>query len=109
MIPGNNEGECRDHFEFHGAAVLGNGARASARQHSFSAWWLCVQVFPNNPNEEIAGALPPLRQDYLNEVRAIAQEVEDLRNAGRTPEEIARIVHAKRRELGIKYKDLTPP
>lgn len=32
-----------------------------------------------------------------------------MRAAGATPEEIARTVSAKRREIGIRYKDQTPP
>jgi hypothetical protein len=31
-----------------------------------------------------------------------------LRAAGKTPEEIARTLHQMRRDIGIKYKDLTP-
>ncbi|RJL00688.1 cell wall-binding protein [Paracoccus siganidrum] len=32
-----------------------------------------------------------------------------MRAEGKSPEEIARTLHADRRNLGIKYKNLTPP
>jgi hypothetical protein len=32
-----------------------------------------------------------------------------MRAAGATPEQVARQVHQLRREIGVQYKDLTPP
>jgi hypothetical protein len=53
--------------------------------------------------------VPPLRKAYVDEVAALSDEVEALRSAGKSAEEIARQVSAERRAIGIKYKDLTPP
>jgi len=56
-----------------------------------------------------ARGLPPLRQAYIAEVEALNGTAARLRAAGKTPEEIARTVSQMRRDIGIKYKDLTPP
>jgi hypothetical protein len=50
----------------------------------------------------------PLRQDYNKEVEALKNVARDMRTEGATPEQIARKLHQLRRELGIKYKNLTP-
>ncbi len=54
-------------------------------------------------------SLPPLRQQYEDEVRGLANLVDEMYNEGHTIEQIAIKVHQARRDLGIKYKDLTPP
>lgn len=51
--------------------------------------------------------LPPLRQAYVDEVRDLSVRVESMRTAGLSEEMIARAVHQARRDLGIKYKDMT--
>ncbi|MFF4219382.1 FG-GAP-like repeat-containing protein [Streptomyces nondiastaticus] len=51
---------------------------------------------------------PPLRQAYINEVEALSQQAASMRAAGASPETIARTLHQARRDLGVKYKDLTP-
>lgn len=53
--------------------------------------------------------LPPLRQEYIKEVRNLKNTVDLLYNQGKTTEEVARTVSQMRRDLGIKYKDMTPP
>jgi archaellum component FlaC len=53
--------------------------------------------------------LPKLRQEYIKEVRNLAEVVDKLRNQEKTSEDIARMVSQMRRDLGIKYKDMTPP
>lgn len=55
------------------------------------------------------GRLPALRRAYEDEVHALRGRWQDLKAAGATPEEIARTLHADRRALGFKYKNLTPP
>ena len=50
-----------------------------------------------------------LRQAYEAEVRAWATKARQMRVDGHSVEEIARELHAERRALGIKYKDVTPP
>ncbi|WP_232376540.1 RHS repeat-associated core domain-containing protein [Amycolatopsis aidingensis] len=52
--------------------------------------------------------LPPLRQSYIGEVEELASRAEQMRSQGLDSESIARTLHAARREIGIKYKDLTP-
>lgn len=46
---------------------------------------------------------------YENEVRLLKEKAKKLKEEGKTSEEIARILHSDRREIGLKYKDLTPP
>jgi hypothetical protein len=52
---------------------------------------------------------PLLRTQYTNEVLALRNTFNELQALGKSEEEIARQLHAMRRELGIKYKELTPP
>ena len=53
--------------------------------------------------------LPPLRQEYIREVWGLEETVYKLFNEGKTSEEVVRTVSQMRRDLGIKYKELTPP
>ncbi|NWB32067.1 hypothetical protein HX886_34650 [Pseudomonas gingeri] len=53
--------------------------------------------------------LPPLRQAYVDEVKGLEEVVLSLRASGATPEQVARTVSQMRRDIGVKYKDLTPP
>ncbi len=50
----------------------------------------------------------PLRMAYEDEVRNLANYVDELYRRGYTEKEIAQIVNQARRELGIVYKDATP-
>jgi hypothetical protein len=50
-----------------------------------------------------------LRRQYVEEVQFLAGKAETMRLAGSSQEEIARTLHADRRALGVKYKNLTPP
>jgi hypothetical protein len=52
--------------------------------------------------------LPKLRQEYIAKVEALARQRDAMRAAGEKPETIARTLHAKRRALGVEYKDMTP-
>ena len=52
--------------------------------------------------------LPPLRQAYVNEVKALEDVALNMRAAGTSPEQVARQLHQMRRDLGVQYKDLTP-
>lgn len=58
---------------------------------------------------KVEKALPPLRQAYVDEVNKLKDVANSMRKAGSTPEQIARRVHQMRRDLGVKYKNLTPP
>ena len=50
----------------------------------------------------------PLRQAYEDEVRALKDLGEELLAGGKSLEEVARTLWQARRDLGIKYKDMTP-
>lgn len=50
-----------------------------------------------------------LRQAYESEVRALAEKAAQLKASGSSVEQIAIKLHAERRALGVKYKDVTPP
>lgn len=60
----------------------------------------------SQPSDE--SELREKRTAYVQEVQAISLRVEELRSAGKNDEEIAREVHRLRREIGVKYKNLTP-
>ncbi len=60
-------------------------------------------------NNLAAIPIPPLRQQYIDEVLALKDLGFNLRAAGMTAEDVARQLHALRRDLGVEYKDLTPP
>ena len=49
-----------------------------------------------------------LRQSYVREVTQLSEVREILQKNGASEEEIARTLHRMRRELGEKYKNLTP-
>jgi filamentous hemagglutinin len=53
--------------------------------------------------------LPPLRQAYVDEVKGLEDIGLNMRAAGATVEQVARRLHQRRRELGVQYKELTPP
>ena len=50
----------------------------------------------------------PLRQAYEDEVRALKTLGEELLASGKSLEEVARTLWQARRDLGIKYKNMTP-
>ncbi len=52
---------------------------------------------------------PRLRQDYEKAVSRLAEKAKAMRTEGKSPEEIARVLHAERRALGEQFKTLTPP
>ena len=52
--------------------------------------------------------LAGLRASYVREVNGLADTAGEMRAAGHSSEEIARALHAARRELGVQYKALTP-
>jgi hypothetical protein len=50
----------------------------------------------------------PLRQAYENEVAALSKKAEKLKAAGVSEESIAKQLHQARRDIGEKYKNVTP-
>jgi hypothetical protein len=51
----------------------------------------------------------PLRRAYEREVAGLADRAAELERQGMPLPEIARAMHAERRALGVKYKEMTPP
>lgn len=61
--------------------------------------------------EELRGdgfANNPLRQAYESEVTGLKSYGEELLSSGMSEEDVARTLNQARRDLGIKYKDMTP-
>lgn len=50
----------------------------------------------------------PMRMAYEGEVAALKEEAEMMAKAGATNESIARRMWERRREIGVKYKNVTP-
>ena len=53
--------------------------------------------------------LPRLRQEYVTNVVSLRYQVPLMKKSGLTAEQIAHSLHAQRRALGVRYKDLTNP
>ena len=51
----------------------------------------------------------PLRLTYEAEVRALSSMPDQLRAEGYSEEQIARVMHNRRRELGRQFKEAAPP
>jgi len=62
----------------------------------------------DNPVQVTRKSLPPLLQAYINKVEALKETAEQMRSGGKLSEEIARTLYQMRRDIGVKYKDLTP-
>lgn len=54
-------------------------------------------------------AVNVIRQAYIAEVMALRAVADEMKGDGKSPEEIARNLHQRRRDLGVKYKAMTPP
>jgi hypothetical protein len=65
---------------------------------------------PEQPRPgRVEKGLPPLRQKYEDAVTRLRNKAIAMRKEGYSEEEIARTLHAERRALGVKYKNVTPP
>ena len=51
----------------------------------------------------------PLRMEYENKMHELASIPEKLKAEGFSEDQIARVMHEKRRELGRQYKEAAPP
>jgi RHS repeat-associated protein len=98
-VPGNNDHD----FYVLPARPEGSGARGSYNQMAGAAPVL-VHNDSCEPNE-----IPPLRQQYVQEVNGLKKLGETLQNYGASDEVTARTLHAMRRIIGVEYKGLTPP
>lgn len=67
-----------------------------------------ARIIGNPVNFERIGGPPPLRQAYVNDVKVLEDVALTMREAGASSEQVARQLHHMRRELGVRYKDLTP-
>ncbi|MHB8874567.1 MAG: RHS repeat domain-containing protein [Myxococcaceae bacterium] len=56
-----------------------------------------------------ARELPPLRQQYIDAVKSLGDKAAAMRQAGVSPEQIARTLHAERNALKVAYRGLSPP
>jgi hypothetical protein len=61
-----------------------------------------------NGIDNVTDALNALRKAYVDEVTGLADKAASMRKSGNTEELIARTLHADRRALGVKYKNMTP-
>ncbi len=50
----------------------------------------------------------PLRQAYVAEVEGLAKEAQEMLAGGSTKQATAEAMWTRRREIGVKYKDMTP-
>ena len=67
-----------------------------------------VEDAPTAEQAERIRKMSKMRDGYEAEVKALRAEASSMLGSGKTEEEVARHVSARRREIGIKYKDLTP-
>lgn len=67
--------------------------------------------FEKEYNELLTNGLKsnPLRLEYEQKVRELSTVKEQLLHEGYSTEQIAQILHSRRRELGVIYKDSAPP
>lgn len=68
-----------------------------------------VDMSDDDANQAVTQDILRLREAYISEVLALAERGRMLEARGFTIEDVARILHAERRALGVKYKELTPP
>jgi len=80
----------------------GQGFFGSLKSVSSDAW-KAVKNVPNKISDWL------VRTQYKKDVKALQNTYKELQALNKSEEEIARQLHAMRRELGIKYKDLTSP
>lgn len=58
--------------------------------------------------ETATKSLPALRQKYVDAVTELGSKIPEMRKTGMSSKQIARALHAERRALGEKFKNLTP-
>ncbi|WP_310621599.1 DUF4150 domain-containing protein [Flexibacterium corallicola] len=67
-----------------------------------------VQKATPDNSVRVSSQPPTLRLAYEKEVKELALKAKKMRDEGYSSEEIARALNSDRRNLGIKYKDITP-
>src|SRR5690606_35736905 len=56
-----------------------------------------------------ARGIPALRQQYVDAVQGLSGRAAAMRQAGSSPEQIARALHAERNALKARFRELSPP
>lgn len=82
----------------------GGGGSAAAELETIRA-----KFVPKPKKIEPEEERPPLRLEYEQKVRDLKQLIPIMQKDGFSNEDIAKKLHADRRALGVKYKDITPP
>lgn len=65
--------------------------------------------FIENDRSSLAPGTPLLRQQYVDEVGSLSDLALASRSAGADAAATARLLHAERNALKLKYRELTPP
>ena len=93
----NNIGDARkDFLNFHAALMINQAPQLSVANGAAATEAVATK----------GGTA--LRAAYVSEVEGLSSVASKMRAAGSSSEEIARTLHGLRRELGVKYKSLTP-
>ncbi|MFI8008184.1 hypothetical protein ACIF6G_34405, partial [Streptomyces sp. NPDC086010] len=82
---------------------------AWSAENAESAWRGRVENLDAATREYQWALISEQRGGYIREVEGLASLVSQMRQSGATEEYIARSVHEERRNIGVKYKSLTPP
>jgi hypothetical protein len=97
--------------------VAGKGKRGLGRDMSLLKWIsqnTLGRLFQNISNRFVrigklfGSGKHPLRAAYEAEVKQLSSIATKMKAEGKSSEEIARTLHGLRRELGVKYKNVTP-
>jgi hypothetical protein len=70
--------------------------------------WVCVNYCPKHAANLFVAPKSNLRQLYTDEVAGLEKAGQDLLASGKSEAEVAKILHQMRRDLGVKYKEMTP-
>lgn len=81
---------------------------AAHRDNMYSMMSGAYQARSSKTKINVGKNVPTLRAAYLSEVRGLSSLAGKMREAGKSSEEIAKVLHGLRRELGVKYKAITP-
>jgi hypothetical protein len=85
-----------------------DGVMGGASLQAIWSGWRQLFPKPNVTTTNPPAELPELRADYVDEVRALNSVRDSLKEAGKSQEYIARVLHSQRRAIGANYKAMTP-
>ncbi|WP_143961161.1 RHS repeat domain-containing protein [Litoribacter populi] len=69
---------------------------------------LIKSTVPRSIGGGAAKKISPLRAAYVSEVEGLKSQAHNLKAAGNSSEQIAKTLHSLRRDIGVRYKSLTP-